>query len=104
MVVAELVTNSYGHAFPNGKRGTIVVSLLHSTPDDTATLIVKDSGIGFDGVPERKRHGLGLVRQLMEKVNGSIEIRSDGGTTSILKFPTHVGPRRTRPSRLGLNR
>jgi two-component sensor histidine kinase len=104
MVVAELVTNSYGHAFPNGKRGTIVVSLLHSKPDDTATLIVKDSGIGFDGVPERKRHGLGLVRQLMEKVNGSIEIQSDGGTTSILKFPIHISPRRTRPARIGLSR
>jgi two-component sensor histidine kinase len=104
MVVAELVTNSYGHAFPNGKRGTIIVSLLHSTRDNTATLIVKDSGIGFDGVPERKRHGLGLVRQLMEKVNGSIEIRSDGGTTSILKFPIHISPRRTRPARIGLSR
>ena len=104
MVVAELVTNSYGHAFPDGKRGTIIVSLLHSTPDNTATLTVKDSGIGFDGLPERRRHGLGLVRQLMEKVNGSIEIRSDGGTTSILKFPTHISTRRTRPARIGLSR
>jgi two-component sensor histidine kinase len=104
MIVAELVTNSYGHAFPNGKGGTIAVSLLHSKRDDTATLIVKDSGIGFDGAPERKRHGLGLVRQLMAKVNGSIDIRSDGGTTSILKFPTHVSSRRTRPSSLGLSR
>ena len=46
MVVAELVSNSFEHAFPNAS-GTIRVSLQRSKQDDEAMLIVSDDGIGF---------------------------------------------------------
>ncbi len=88
MVVAELVTNSFGHAFPDGRRGTIDVSLSASGPRGEATLSIKDNGVGFDGRRESKRHGLGLVRRLMQQVEGSVDVRSDEGTTWTLKFLT----------------
>ena len=43
-------------------------------------------------MPERKRHGLGLVRQLLEKVSGSIEIRSDGGVNHKVPDTQHKYP------------
>ena len=87
MAVAELATNSYSHAFPDGREGSISVSLSRSRPHKTATLKIKDNGIGFDGAPESKRYGLGLVRQLVEKVHGTVDVRSGDGATWTLTVP-----------------
>ena len=88
MAVAEMVTNSYGHGFPNGRTGTITVSLSRSGPGGEATLTVKDNGVGFEATAASKGYGLKLTRQLMEKVNVSGDLQSDGGTTWTLTFAT----------------
>ena len=80
MAAAELVTNCYVHAFPDGKSGTIDVSLSMSESGE-GVLAIKDNGIGFDITAESKRHGVGLVKQLMQQVNGSFEVQSNGGTS-----------------------
>ena len=86
MAAAELVTNCYVHAFPDGKSGIIDVSLFASKIGG-GTLTIKDNGIGFDTTAENKRHGVGLVKQLMQQVNGSFDIQSNGGTSWTLSFP-----------------
>jgi two-component sensor histidine kinase len=86
MAAGELVTNCYVHAFPAGKSGTIDVSLFVSKVGD-GMLTIKDNGIGFDIMAENKRHGVGLVKQLMQQVNGSFDMHSDGGTSWTLSFP-----------------
>jgi len=91
LIVAELIANSYHHAFPDGT-GTIAVSLVRGTPDEDATLVFSDDGVGFIDAGDSKRHGLGLVRRLMEQVDGSVTLRSDHGTEWILKFPVPVIP------------
>ncbi len=88
IIVAELVTNSYGHAFPTGT-GEITVA-LQGTKTGRGMLIVSDDGVGFDGGGENKRRGLGLVRRLMQQVGGAISVRSDHGTTWTLDFPVSV--------------
>jgi two-component sensor histidine kinase len=96
MVIAELVSNSYGHAFSNDRNGTISVSLSGSQPNGSATLTVKDDGIGFDGVAVSDRHGLKLVRRLAKQVDGSLDLKSDDrGTTWKLTFPTRDVPAAT---------
>ena len=85
LVVAELVSNSYEHAFRDGT-GTINVSLRARHAETPALLTVSDSGSGFEGRGESKRHGLGLVRRLMEQVGGAAEVRSDNGTIWSLRF------------------
>jgi two-component sensor histidine kinase/CheY-like chemotaxis protein len=86
LVVAELISNSYAHAFPGGT-GTISVWLVPSKTGGQATITFRDDGIGFADTGSNRRHGLGLVRRLMEQVNGSAELRFDHGTIWTLNFP-----------------
>jgi two-component sensor histidine kinase len=88
LVVAELVTNAYDHAFPGGE-GSISVSVRRD-PDDagTATLTIRDTGAGFKPQAESKRHGLGLARRLIEQVRGTVILDSDRGTVWTIQFPT----------------
>jgi two-component sensor histidine kinase len=89
LVVSELISNSYAHAFPDGT-GTISVWLVPTEAGDEATVTFKDDGVGFVETGSSKRHGLGLVRRLMEQVDGSAELRSDHGTEWALRFPVLV--------------
>jgi len=88
LVIAELISNSYVHAFPDGT-GTINVALLRGEPGDDATITFHDDGVGFSENGDSKRHGLGLVKRLMHQVKGSAKLRSDQhGTEWTLTFPT----------------
>ena len=86
IVVAELVTNSYDHAFPGGRKGSILVS-VRCNDGDFATMPISDDGTGFKPKAENKRHGLGLVRRLVEQVRGSVTVDSDHGTVWTIKIP-----------------
>jgi two-component sensor histidine kinase len=88
LVVAELVTNAYDHAFPGGE-GSIGVSVRNNAEDvGTATLTIRDTGAGFKPQTESKRHGLGLARRLIEQVRGTVILDSDRGTVWTIQFPT----------------
>jgi two-component sensor histidine kinase len=88
IVVAEVVTNSYDHAFPDGKKGSIIVSVRRVDGDrDIATMTISDDGTGFRAKAESKRHGLGLVRRLVEQVRGSAVVESGHGTVWTIKIP-----------------
>jgi two-component sensor histidine kinase len=87
LVVAELVTNAYDHAFPGGE-GAINVAVRRDADDPgTATLTVRDTGAGFKPQAGSKRHGLGLVRRLIEQVSGTVILDSDRGTVWTIQFP-----------------
>ena len=87
IVLAELVTNAYDHAFPEGQ-GLITV-LVQAPAEDTnvATVMVSDTGVGF--VPEfkSKRRGLGLVQRLIQQVRGVVVVESSHGTVWNIRFP-----------------
>lgn len=89
MVVAELVSNSYEHAFA-AAGGSIRVDLAWSAVDGAATLTVRDDGISFLEKPASKRHGVGLVRRLMQQVHGTATMHPDHGTVWTLNFPAMV--------------
>ncbi len=89
MVVAELVANSYDHAFANGK-GIVTVTLTHTAGADLATLKVSDNGAGFTEQPGSKRHGVGLVRRLIHQVHGNATLQTNEGTAWTLQFPVQA--------------
>lgn len=89
LVVTELVTNCYDHAFGDGA-GTIAVSLVR---DETvggetgrAVLTIRDTGAGFTAGVTDKRHGLGLVRRLVEQIYGTVSLTFDHGTVWTIGF------------------
>jgi len=87
LIVAELVTNSYDHAFAGGS-GSIHVSVRRDAGNaDLATMIISDNGKGFEAKADSKRHGLGLVRRLIEQIRGAVTVDGHEGTVWNIRFP-----------------
>jgi two-component sensor histidine kinase/CheY-like chemotaxis protein/putative methionine-R-sulfoxide reductase with GAF domain len=91
LVLAELIANSYLHAFPGGS-GAMHVSLEVNGPGDEATIRFTDDGTGFTAPKDSKRRGLGLVRRLLEQIDGTATLQSDDGTAWTLTFPVPTQP------------
>jgi two-component sensor histidine kinase len=91
LVTTELVSNAYEHAFPDGK-GSVSVSVRNGGGNaGSATMTIRDSGAGFTPKIESKRHGLGLVRRLMEQIHGTVSLDSAQGSVWTIQFPTTSG-------------
>jgi two-component sensor histidine kinase len=86
IVIAELVANSYDHAFAKGT-GSISVAVRHAPGSDIATLTVSDDGDGFNENADSKRHGIGLVRRLVEQLRGAAALDTAHGTRWTITFP-----------------
>jgi two-component sensor histidine kinase len=87
IVVAELVTNAFDHAFPNGTGSTSVSVRRVEGDNGMATMTIRDDGEGFTPSPGGNRHGLGLVRRLVEQLRGTLRVESDCGTVWTVRFP-----------------
>jgi PAS domain S-box-containing protein len=89
LLVTELVTNSFKHAFPDGLMGEIHMT-LRGDPAGACVLTVGDTGVGLpEGLDVRATESLGwqLVRLLTEQLRGTIALDSYGGTTVTITFP-----------------
>ena len=88
LIINELVSNAFEHAFPDHRSGKIWVT-LHQSSDLIVTLTVRDNGIGFpQNIDFRQVDSLGmeLVCTLINQLEGSIELIRDQGTTFSLTF------------------
>jgi two-component sensor histidine kinase len=88
ILVTELVSNSFKHAFPEQREGEIRVS-LECIGEKEFQLIVADNGIGMpeDVDPEHPQSlGLDLVHILAEELDGEVEFSSDVGTHVRVRF------------------
>jgi two-component sensor histidine kinase len=74
LIVNELVSNAFEHAFPGDRRGRIIVSLGRE-PEGMVRLSVCDDGVGLEGPsPPRDRMALGLdvVCALVDQLGGAL--------------------------------
>ena len=88
LIVNELVSNSFKHAFPDGRRGEITVS-LRTLADGLVVLSVADDGIGLSSDVDYQQTGtlgMQLVTGLAKQVGGAIEVKSDPGTIVQVSF------------------
>jgi len=87
LIINELITNAYQHAFPDKKAGKITVSLKLDGNKQMCVLKVHDNGVGLppNFVPQQSETlGMQLIHGLCEQLNGSIEFLQESGTIAKL--------------------
>ena len=89
LVVNEILSNAYKHAFKGRKKGTIEISAVEE--NGQIQLIVRDNGVGMPGnfdISRSNSLGLKLIRTLVQhQLKGSLTINSRQGTEVIVEFP-----------------
>jgi two-component sensor histidine kinase len=86
LIINELVTNAYKHAFPNGV-GNIWVSFKKEA--SSYILVIKDNGIGLpENFKEKMDNSLGmeLIHLLSNQINAQIEIKQQRGFEAKISF------------------
>jgi two-component sensor histidine kinase len=89
LVVNEILTNAYKHAFKGRKKGTIEITALQANGQIRVT--ISDNGIGlpdnFD-IGHSNSIGITLIRTIVQhQLKGSIVFRSLKGTQTSMEFP-----------------
>ena len=93
LILNELVSNAFKHAFPDDRAGALVISLRHA--GNELILEVRDDGAGPPPGADPfavKSTGLQLVRELAGQLDGRVEWERTGETVFRLTFPAGGGP------------
>jgi two-component sensor histidine kinase len=88
LIVNELVTNSFKHAFPHTARGTVAVR-VSAAQERRIRLVVSDDGVGLPekvDVAKSGSLGLELVAALARQLRASVQVTRQSGTTFELRF------------------
>jgi PAS domain S-box-containing protein len=88
LIVNELVSNVFKHAFPENRRGKLALG-LHQNSSKKILLTIKDNGIGFTpdlDFRNTESLGLQLVCTLAEQLEGKLSLIKRNGTTFKLSF------------------
>ncbi len=86
LILNELLTNAFKHAYPEGK-GEILVRVLSA--GDQVTISVADHGVGMDPAfdwQSSRSLGMTLVRILTEQLDGRLEIETKAGSSFAVHF------------------
>jgi len=89
LVINELASNAFKHAFPGKRQGTLQVGVKR-TAEDTCELTVSDDGIGISEELDPARAtslGLRLVSLLTRQLRGQLVLERGTGTTFKITFP-----------------
>ena len=95
LLVNELVTHAYRHAFPEGRTGTITVGV--GVEGDTARIWVEDDGVALPADVDTESPtslGLQLVPLLVDQLGGSLAQALPPGTRVDVRFPIVAERRR----------
>lgn len=87
LILNELVSNAYKHAFTGRESGEIRIRFQQE--GDQFRLEVSDNGIGYhpgQNLTEVPTLGLTLVTSLVEQIEGSLEMKNTNGTAFVITF------------------
>lgn len=87
LIINELVSNSYKHAFHNIEEPTIHIALEENS--EMYNLRLNDNGCGFNPKSEvqESSFGLNLIRSLAKQIKGDWSMSSNSGFSISLQFP-----------------
>jgi len=93
LIVTELTTNAFKHAFPNGGTGSIQVRFERLTEERVLRLTVADNGVGMPATSApadsgaRASLGMTLVDALAAQLEATVTVVSDHGTRAVVEIP-----------------
>jgi two-component sensor histidine kinase len=88
LIVNELLTNSYKHAFKNSnEKLSKEVCVLFDKVNDKFTLRVCDNGVGFNvNEVSQDKLGMALVMDLVKQLNGKVTYTNQGRSVFLIEF------------------
>lgn len=89
LLLQELLSNCFKHAFPAGEAGAIIMS-LRAQSDQRAALSVRDTGVGLPAHFDFERTeslGSQLICTLVEELEGTLTLAREAGSTITVLFP-----------------
>jgi two-component sensor histidine kinase len=90
LIVNEMVTNAFKHAFPDGRPG--VVEVTFEEQEQGYRLMVADNGVGLSGPAHSASLGQRLAQLLAAQLGGTIEIKARSpGTAVVFTMPRRTG-------------
>ncbi len=87
LLINEIVTNAYKHAFNDRETGEVIISFKKEK--ELLVLSIKDDGVGFDKMNYAKGGpslGMKLIRTISKQLRAETEIRSGEGAEFIFRF------------------
>ena len=89
LIVNELLSNCYMHAFPDGRTGSIVIEFSCLPGNQTYRLIIGDNGIGLPpeiSMDRIETMGLQIVNLLCTQLDAELVISKESGTKFSITF------------------
>jgi two-component sensor histidine kinase len=85
LLLNEILSNSYKHAFQGKDSGKIIIHMAELENDDEFELRISDDGSGF---PTDLKPGLGkvLIETLVDQLEGKLEIDTINGVEYKIQF------------------
>ncbi|MEX0845759.1 MAG: PAS domain S-box protein [Balneolaceae bacterium] len=87
LILNEILTNSFKHAFDGRKNGNISVCL--NQPNDNLILKIKDNGIGLPEIQDSNINtsmGMTLIKTLAKQLSATFSYRNEEGTLFEFEF------------------
>lgn len=84
LIINEVITNSYKHAFQNISKPVINLKVLMNS--NSMVIDIDDNGIGFANMKVRDSFGMGIIEGLAEQINAEYFYRGENGSHFWLKL------------------
>lgn len=93
LILNELISNVFKHAFPEGRKGSAMITVRSETDDENRTnahITIRDDGVGMPEAFDLQRvnsTGLKVFLGLLNQIDGHMELERVGGTAFHIRFP-----------------
>jgi two-component sensor histidine kinase len=88
LILNELISNAFKHAYENQPNPRLMINLAHPGQHELNIQITDNGGgIPVEDEKKRKTFGMKIVSTLIKELKGSVNVKSENGTTYDLHIP-----------------